>query len=144
MNIGRSQILVGVAVIAVAILIIVPIVVSSSKSSRLEELEKNVNAIRIAEIQYHEAFGEYVSADAAPRPPHAVDANLVPWSPTNGFRKLSWAPESEQVIGSYQVQAEKDNFKVIGTCDVDGDGERATFEASKDQEAHAITGAGVY
>jgi type II secretory pathway pseudopilin PulG len=143
MNIGRSQILVGVAVIAVAILIIVPIVVSSSKSSRLEEVEKNVNAIRIAEIQYHEAFGEYVSAEAAPRPSHAVDANQVPWVATNGFRKLSWAPDTEQVIGS-QVQADKDGFKVIGACDVDGDGERAVFEATKDEEAHAVTGAGVY
>lgn len=144
MNIGRSQILVAVAVVAVAILIIVPIIVSSSKSSRLEELEKNVNAIRIAEIQYREAFGEYISADAAPRPPHAVDGNPVPWIPSNGFRKLSWAPDAETVIGSYQVQADKEGFKVIGFCDVDGDGERATYEATQDKEAYAVSGSGVY
>lgn len=144
MNVGRSQVLVGVAVLAVAILIIVPIVVSNSKSNRLEELEKNVNAIRIAEIEYRQAFGEYVSADAAPRAPHAVDGNPVPWVPSNGFRKLSWAPDDEQVIGSYQVQADKDGFKVIGACDVDGDGERAIYEATHEQQAHAVTGAGVY
>ncbi|MEQ1508756.1 MAG: hypothetical protein ABMB14_41395 [Myxococcota bacterium] len=144
MTIGRNEILIGVAVLAVAILVVVPIVVSSSKSSRLEELETNVNAIRQAELQYHDAFTEYVSADAAPRPPHAVDPNPVPWAPTEGFRKLSWAPDGDAVIGSYQVQADKNGFKVIGACDVDGDGERAVFEATQDEVAHAITGSGIY
>lgn len=144
MNIGRNEILIGVAVLAVAILIVVPVVVSSSKSTRLEEVERNVNAIRTAELQYHDAFGEYVSAEAAPRPPHAVDPNPVPWVGTDGFRKLSWAPESDTVIGSYQVQADRDGFKVIGACDVDGDGERAVFEATNEVEAHAVTGTGVY
>lgn len=144
MNIGRSQILVAVAVLAVAILVIVPLVVSSSKSSRLEEVEKNVNEIRQLEIDHRHAFGEYVSAEAAPRPLHQVDASLVPWMPSNGFRKLSWAPEAEQVLCSYQVQADNNGFKVTGACDVDGDGERAIFEATQDQEAHAVTGPGIY
>ena len=144
MNVGRNEILIGVAVLAVAILIIVPIVVSSSKSSRVEEVERNVNLIRTAEIQYHEAFGDWVSAEAAPRPPYAVDPNPVPWAPTDGFRKLSWAPDSDTVIGSYQVQTDGSGFKVIGACDVDGDGERAVFEATADTEAHRVTGSGVY
>lgn len=144
MNIGRNEILIGVAVLAVAILIVVPVVVSSSKSSRLEEVERNVEAIRAAEIDYHNAFGEFVSAEAAPRAPHAVDPNPVPWAPSEGFRKLSWAPETDTVIGSYQVQADKDGFKVIGACDVDGDGERAVFEATADAPAHAVTSSGVY
>lgn len=144
MNVGRNEILIGVAVLAVAILIIVPIVVSSSKSSRVEEVERNVNLIRTAELQYHEAFGDWVSAEAAPRPAYAVDPNPIPWVPTDGFRKLSWAPDDAAVIGSYQVQADASGFKVIGACDVDGDGERAVFEATADTEAHLVTGSGVY
>jgi type II secretory pathway pseudopilin PulG len=144
MNIGRNEILIGVAVLVVAILIVVPIVVSTSRSSRLEELEKNVNAIRTAELQYHDAFGEYVSTEAAPRPPYAVDPNPVAWAPTDGFRKLSWAPDTEAVLGSYQVQAEGAGFKVIGSCDIDGDGERAVFEATHEAEAHAVSSSGVY
>src|SRR5687767_7831820 len=105
MNIGRNEILVGVAVLAVAILIVVPIFVSSNKSSRLDEIRTNVEAIRQAELQYRDAFGTFVSADAAPRPQHAVDSNPVSWRPSEGFRKLSWAPETEAVLGSYQVQA---------------------------------------
>jgi type II secretory pathway pseudopilin PulG len=144
MNIGRNEILIGVAVIAVGALILVPIVVSTSRSSQLGEVEETVNAIRQAELDYHDAFGEYVSAEAAPRPPHAVDPNPVPWTATDGFRKLSWAPAAAEVIGSYQVQADGAGFKVIGACDVDGDGQRAVFEATQDQAAHAVTGSGIY
>lgn len=144
MNIGRNEILIGVAVVGVAALILVPILVSSSKSGQLGEVEQTVNAIRLAELQYHEAFNEYVSADPAPRPQHAVDATPVPWTPTDGFRKLAWAPEHELVVGSYQVQADKNGFKVIGACDLDGDGKRAVFVATQDEEAHAISNSGVY
>lgn len=144
MNIGRNEILIGVAVLAVAILILVPVLLSSSKSGRRDEVEALVNAIRQAEIDYHDAFGEYVSADAAPRPPHAVGPDPVPWAPTEGFRKLSWGPEAEEVYGSYQVQADKKGFKVIGSCDVDGDGQRAIFEATHEEPAKLVTGSGVY
>jgi type II secretory pathway pseudopilin PulG len=144
MNIGRNEILIGVAVLAVAALIVVPILVSNNKSSRLEEVERTVQAIRKAELDYHDAFGEYVSAEAAPRPSHAVDPNPVPWVPSEGFRKLSWGPDQDQVIGSYQVQADKDGFKVVGSCDVDGDGQRAIFEATQDTDAHQVTESGIY
>jgi hypothetical protein len=144
MNIDRNQILIGVAVLVVVMMVVAPMVISSSKSSRMGEVEANVNAIRQAELQYHDAFGEFVSAEAAPRPAYEVDPDPVAWAPTEGFRKLSWAPETELVVGSYQVQAEGDGFKVIGSCDVDGDGERAVFEATHEVEAHAVTAAGVY
>lgn len=144
MNIGRNEILIGVAVLAVAILILVPFLLSSNKSSRRDEVEALVNAIRQAEIDYHDAFGEYVSAEAAPRPPHAVGPEPVAWNPTEGFRKLSWAPEADEVYGSYQVQADKHGFKIIGSCDVDGDGERAVFEATQEQAAQRTTASGVY
>ena len=144
MTIGRNEILIGVAVLAVGTMIVAPMVISSSKSNRVTELEVNVNAIRQAELQYHDAFGEYVSADFAPRAAYQVDPNPVPWVPSEGFRKLSWQPETDQVVGSYTVQAEGNGFKVTGTCDVDGDGERAIVEATHEVEAHAISPAGVY
>ncbi|MCB9688772.1 MAG: hypothetical protein H6735_27275 [Alphaproteobacteria bacterium] len=144
MNIGRNEILVGVAILVVAVLIVVPIFVSGSKSGALDEIRDNVEAIRQAEIQYQEAFGVYVSADAAPRPAHAVNGEAVAWAPSEGFRRLSWAPETEAVVGSYQIQADKTGFKVIGTSDVDGDGQRAIFEATADEPAHQVTGSGIY
>jgi hypothetical protein len=144
MTFGRNEILVGVAVLAVAMLIVVPVVLSSNRKSRRDEVPRVVDAIRQAEIDYHDAFGDYVSAEVAPRPAHAVGADAVPWEPTEGFKKLSFSPEEENVYGSYQVQAEPDGFKVVGTCDVDGDGERAVFEATHDTPAHAVSAAGVF
>lgn len=145
MNIGRNELLVGVAILVVAVLIVVPIFVSSDKSSHLDEVIRNVESIRQAELQYESAgFGGFVSADAAPRPAHLVDAGAVPWAPSEGFRKLSWGPETETVFGSYQVQADRATFKVVGTCDMDGDGHRAVVEATASEAAHVVTGSGVY
>lgn len=144
MSFGRNEILIGVAVLAVAALVVVPVLVSTSRSSRVREVEATVEQIRQAEIEHHDTFGEYVEAQAAPRPPHAVDPTAVPWEPSEGFRKLAVAPQRSEVIGSYQVHAERDDFKVIGTCDADGDGRRAVYEATRDQAVHAVTASGVY
>jgi type II secretory pathway pseudopilin PulG len=143
-NIGRNELLVGVAILVVAVLIVVPIFVSSNKSSQLDELAQNVEAIRQAELQYNEAFGGYVSADAAPRAAHQVDGNPVPWTPTEGFRKLSWAPATPTVLGSYTIQADRTGFTVIGTCDIDGDGRRAVVQATHGEAARVVSEEGVY
>lgn len=143
-GIGRTEVLIGVAVVAALALITVPLGVSWSKKSARNEVPLNVDAIRTAEIEYQSAFSEYVSAEAAPRPPHAVDTELVPWAPTDGFRKLSWAPEQAEVRGSYAVQADRDGFTITGACDVDGDGNRALFTATREQEAHMVSEANTY
>ena len=145
MNIGRNElILIGAVVLAVALLVLVPFLLSSGKAEHREECRLQVEAIRQAELQYQEAFGEFVGAEPAPRAPTAVGPEPVAWQPTEGFRKLSWAPEAEEVYGSFQVAATREGFTVTGTCDVDGDGERAVFQATKDEEAHAVTASSVY
>ena len=145
MNIGRNEmILIGAVVLAVALLVLVPFLLSSGKADKREQVRLHVEAIRNAEIQYQEAFGEFVGAEAAPRAAHEVSAEPVPWKASDGFRKLAWAPDEDSVLGSYQVAATREGFTVTGTCDVDGDGERAVFEATRDEEARAITASSVY
>jgi Tfp pilus assembly protein PilE len=143
-EVGRTEILVAVAVLAVLTLIVVPVIWSFSRSSRRAEVPLNVEAIRLTELSYHKAFTEFLSADAAPRPPHAVDAEAVPWVPSDGFRRLGWAPADAEVRGSYSVTANKTGFVVHGACDVDGDGHRALYQADADHEAAATTDNGVY
>lgn len=143
-RIGRTEILIGVAVLAVAALVVVPLVVSVTRSRRAREVEVTVERIRLAELRHHELFGAYVPAASAPRAPEEVDPTAVPWTPTEGFRQLAVAPDRMEVIGSYQVQVEGDSFKVIGTCDADGDGTRAVYEATPDRPVHAVTDPGVY
>lgn len=141
---GRAALLIGVAVLAVGALVVVPVFVASTRSSRAQEVERTVERIRLAEIQHHEVFGAYVPAESAPRAPEDVDPAAVPWSPSEGFRKLAVAPERASVIGSYRVVVSGDSFTVIGTCDADGDGARAVFEATRDLPVHAVTEPGVY
>jgi len=142
-EIGRTEILIGVAVVAVLALIAVPLGLNRAKNSKLSEVQVNVDLIRISEINYASAFSKFVPATAAPREPHAVDEELVKWVPSAGFKKLSWAPETEEVRGSYQVRTTDDGFEVEGVCDVDGDGQRAVFKATKDATAQQ-TNDGIY
>ena len=144
MNLGRNEILIAVAVVAVLILVAVPLLLSGSKQGSLAEVPVNVNGIRTAEIQYNDAFNEYVSADWAPRAQHAVNPEAIPWAPSRGFKRLSWAPETEVVVGAYSVTATAEGFTVFGACDVDGDGARATFEATLTTEATATSEPNVY
>ena len=61
-----------------------------------------------------------------------------------GFVKLVWTPDQEEVWGAYQVVARGEHFTITGTCDVDGDGERATFTATEADPAAMATDAGVF
>ena len=55
-----------------------------------------------------------------------------------------WLWDSEGSCLHQPGETDKTGFKVVGACDVDGDGERAVFEATQDAEAHRVTGSGIY
>lgn len=143
-EIGRTEILVGLALLAVLALIVVPLVWSMARRSRREEVAENVEAIRQRELDNMRTFSEYLAADAAPRPPHTVNGDAVPWVPTPGFERLGWAPSESEVRGSYSVTVANGDFVVRGSCDVDGDGHRAIYEATSTRPAALTTDASVY
>lgn len=145
MEIGRNEILIGVAVIALLLLIAVPFGISKSKKTRRAEVPLVVKAIHQAEVDYHAAFGSYEQCEAAPRAMHAVTKDPVPWASNRGYDKLSWKPDTAEVYGAYKVAVEGETFTVTGACDIDGDGERALFTASNDDtEAVMSTEANIY
>jgi len=117
---------------------------NTSKKAARAEVPLNVDAIKLAEVTYNDAFDEYVSAEAAPRPRTAVDAQKVAWVPTPGFVKLAWEPAEKEVYGSYMVVAQEDDFTVTGTCDGDGDGQRAIFTANATDNATMTTDESIY
>jgi Tfp pilus assembly protein PilE len=143
-GIGRVEVAIGVAVVAIVAVIAIPLGMGASRSSKRAEVPLNVDAIRTAEITQREAFDEYVSAKTAPRDPTTLDARAVPWEPSSGFVKLAWKPVQAEVYGTYSVTATADGFTVVGTCDVDGDGERAEFRATQDENARMVTPEDVY
>lgn len=101
--------------------------------------------MRAAELDQMEAFGSFVSADAAPRPPHAVGSQGVPWTPSAGFSRLAWAPaDPDEVYASFQVTLTEQGFRILAVADLDGDGEPATIEATATSPATALSPAGVY
>lgn len=143
-GVGRTELTIGGVVVAVLALIAIPLMMSMGKQSKRDEVLRNVESIRTVQIAHKEAFEEYIPADSAPRAPGEVNAETVPWKPTKGFVKLSWAPEEEMVRGSYEVITTKTGFTVKGTCDIDGDGKKAVFKATESQAAMLVTEEGVY
>ena len=144
-EIGRNEILIGVAVVAILLLIAIPIGINNSQKSRRAEVPLLVQSIHKAEVEYKSAFEEYIACKAAPRPMHAVTEEAVAWTPSEGFTTLSWAPESTEVYGAYTVKLTDGGFVVEGACDVDGGGERAIFSADQDAaEATLKTAEGIY
>ncbi len=144
-EIGRNEIIIGVAAVAVLLIIAVPFALNSANKSARGEVPLTIASIRTAEIEYESAFGDFVACEAAPRPMHAVNADPVPWTTSPGFKKLSWAPEGTEIYGAYTVKLEGDSFVVNGACDVDGDGTRALYKATKDDaEAVMVTESSVY
>ena len=141
---GRTEAMVGVAVIALIALVAVPLGVNMSKKSKRNELVVNVESLRTVVVAHHDAFQEYVNAAASPRPNFEVNATAQPWVPSDGFKKLSWAPEQPAVLGSYSVTVVDNGFKIIGTSDIDEDGVRAIVEASATSPARLVTGDSVY
>ena len=134
----------GLAILAVLVLITVPLVWSLARRARREEVAENVEAIRQRELENMRTFTEYLAADAAPRPPHTVDGDPVPWVASPGFARLGWAPSEPEVRGSYSVTVSGGDFVVRGACDVDGDGHRAIYEATAARAAALTTDASVY
>ena len=107
-----------------------------------DEMTTNIQAIKTAQLVYEEMNGAYLAAKAYPRAP---SIRPQPWLSieSGGFEKLDWEPVSD-VRGSYMIRVTKQDFEIIGVMDVDGDGELATFAATKTLDVYRKTGEGIY
>lgn len=143
-GVGRTEIIAGVAIAAVIALIAVPLFSRTSRNTARAEVPLNVDSIRTAELTWYGSFDDYVSASDAPRPMTAVNDQAVTWVPSKGFEELRWSPATPEVWGAYRVVAKADGFTVTGTCDVDGDGQRAMFSATATTTATQSTDESIY
>ena len=143
-RLGRTEVLIGLAVLLVLGLLAIPLARGGGHKAKRGEVPIIVNEIRAAALAIKEHYGEYYSAKPAPRGPTEVDADTVEWLPSDGFIRLTFEPSMTQLRGSYSVAATEDGFTVTGTCDVDGDGNRAVFKATADTEATMQTADDVF
>lgn len=148
-GIGQREVLIGVGILVVIAIIAIPLVGYSQKKNRRAECEQLVESIRSAQIEHGKAFpGEgFVSADWSPRDPTALNDDAIEWKPSEGFQSLGWKPNNEGfewVRGTYRIAATAKTFKVIGRCDIDGDGIPAEFEADLESPVKQTTASDIY
>jgi len=132
-------------IIGILLVIAIPNFVSMRHDAVREKVSRHVESIRSAQIAYHQIHGEYVEVKEW-TPMEQAGSQSHQWPSNSGFAALGWAPEGE-VHGVYQVLVGVDGepgFKVIGRCDVDGDGEHAQFSATQLTSTSRETGSGTY
>jgi hypothetical protein len=147
-GLSRNQLAIGAGV-ALALCVMVGMVAMSGgaggDASVRDQVLVNVEQIRQHEIDHKNIFGDYISADSAPRAPHEVTPEPVAWAPSRGFTRLSWEPTAPDAVrGSYSVVVTKDGFTVIGVADGDGDGRTVRIEATASEAARLITAESIY
>lgn len=145
MTSDRTTLILGVALVVVAVLAVIAVAFTpSSAVARLEAIEADLDSLRAAELDHLDAFGYAVPAGWAPRASGSLDAEPVPWSPSEGFRMLAWAPtDREAVYASYAVTVADGDFVATARCDLDGDGVYAEFRATSQSGVSRQTPAAV-
>lgn len=130
------------AVGALLALAVAAIVLPIGRRLRLESLRSEVpmviEGLQHAAVDHHLATGTWVGRTWAPQRPDVVGTHRVPWAPEGV------AMRTDAVRGAYQVLATPDGVHIVGTCDVDGDGQRARFVAGERGEIVRQTPDDVY
>ncbi len=123
------ELMIVVAIIGILAAIAIPNFVDMQYRAKRAEIPPNVDGIKTAEIAYEAAFDAFI--DVAAHPGTAPTKAAVTWAAGSGYDTLGWEP-SGNVRGQYAVSgASSTDFLVTGTSDVDGDGTRATYTATK-------------
>jgi type IV pilus assembly protein PilA len=135
----------AVPVVGILAAIAIPNFIDMQFRAKRAEVPPNVDGIKTAEIAYEAAFDEYVAAGPSPVDAWQVGRDPRVWTSDEGFTALGWEP-SGQVRGAYWVEVAPDgtDFTVYGVCDVDGDGDLATYMATRSMSASMQTGSYIY
>jgi len=133
---GGSMLLlvVGTAVVLVLLVlaIAIPNYVAMQNRAKRAEVPSNIDGIKTAEMAYDAAFDQFIEIDRY-HPDAWPGQALRPWRSGSPYDTLGWAPDGE-VRGSYKVSTAPfgaSDFVVTGISDVDGDGVRASYTATK-------------
>jgi len=73
-----------------------------------------------------------------PRPETELNGQKVPWAGSI-MDDVLLEPPFAQVRGTYTVESTAEGFRVVGLCDVDGDGVAAQYVATPSHNARAET-----
>ena len=132
------ELMIVVAIIGILAAIAIPNFVNMQYRAKRAELPSNVDGIKTAELAYEASFDQFVDAETAPRGDSDLDKKQVGWS-SEAFDTLGWGPDGD-VRGNYGVESGDTDFDITGKCDVDGDGNTATYTSSKEENASLSAG----
>lgn len=133
---------IGIPLIGIIAAIAIPGFVSYQYKTKRSEVPMNLSGIKTLQEAYNSYSDVYVSADPYPPYPTIEPQN---WDITSsgGFQTLGWEP-LEMVRGSYSVTTTATDFRAVGVIDVDGDGNYATYVATKSTNPYQVTSRDVY
>lgn len=132
-----------VGAMALSAAVAIPNFVSMQYRSKRSELQPNIQGIRTALLSYDASFDRYVEVSRF-HPDSSPGKKQREFTTGSAFDTLGWMPDG-QVRGSYKVMTRSSNdFIIVGISDIDGDGDRATWTATKSINPTQITPGNVY
>ena len=137
------ELMIVVAVIGILAAIAIPNFVAMQHKAKRAEVPGNVDGIKTAQMAYHAAFDEFVTAAANPST-GVFGKELNEWDRAAAdWIALGWAP-SGKVRGVYSTDGTPADFQVLGVSDVDGDGTSAQYSATRGENAYQVSANDVY
>jgi hypothetical protein len=115
---------------------------AESLTKMRSEISRNIQGIKSVMMAYEANFDVYVDAELYPPSP-GTEPRAWDTAKAGGFSTIGWSPDGE-VRGSYSIESEYPNFTVYGISDIDGDGNHATYTATKSTRPTLITDEKVY
>lgn len=102
------------------------------------QVERQLDAIREAELAYHHRHGSFVVFRLDRNWKSQAAARSAPWT------ELSWRPDGTlwcpvEVTVTPAAAGGEEDFVARARCDLDKDGEPSVFEASRHGAAHQLT-----
>ena len=96
-----------------------------------EDIFKNIQSLKTAELAYESQFDVFVSAKSFPPKPSSVEPQTWFSKASGGFEVLNWQP-SGKILGAYEITTSSDDFLITVRIDLDGDGVEEVYKATKD------------
>ena len=132
------EVMLVVAIIGLLATIAIPQFLRMQLHAKRTEVIVNVKGLMIEEMAYFTLYGVMTDADESPTTPlgrekHAFDRSVSGWS------EIGWEPDG-LVYCHYEVSSYAAGVwgRVIGTCDVDGDGVTAAWWGDLDPKGESL------
>lgn len=136
------ELMIVVAIIGILAAIAVPEFLEMQARAKRAEVPGIVDTLKTSQIAYQASFDTFLPLVESP--PGTPGKSPRDWVDAGGFSSLGWYPDGK-VRGVYSASLNgAEDFVVSGTCDIDDDGIRAEYTATKTIGTTQLTANDVY